>query len=76
MGIDGKFQNDVAAIKARGLSAGDGSYVAGFNQMQEYALNIAFNADSLIEELFDALERRHADDFVDEIKEKYGYVSY
>lgn len=43
--------------------------------MEEYSSFLREHGDyrdKLIKECFDALENRHADDLVDELKEKYG----
>ena len=42
-----------------------GEYASFLNENGDYR-------DRLIQECFGALERRHADDLVDELKEKYG----
>lgn len=42
---------------------------------QEYTLHLRTEGDykdRLIQDCFNALERRHADDLVDELKERYG----
>lgn len=41
-------------------------------EYSEYLRTNGDSRDKLIQECFDALERRHADDFVDALKERYG----
>jgi len=59
-------------VKLRSGNTGDGSYECGFLTAQEKSLQIMYDADELIDKLFDALCDRHADDLVDELKEEYG----
>ena len=53
-------------------SRGDHSYCAGFAEAHSQASEIVGKADELIERLLDTLCNRHADDYVDEIREEYG----
>lgn len=51
------------------------SMVALVYAAQEYTLHLRTNGDyrdALIKDCFNALERRHADDLVDELKDRYG----
>lgn len=64
------FKDKIDNIPANCFAYGD--YFNGFYQCRDEAGMIADKADELIEKLFDALERRNADDFVDKIKLEYG----
>ena len=39
----------------------------------EHLRQVGDSRDALIKECFKALERRHADDLVDELKDRFGY---
>lgn len=49
------------------------AYSQGHYDAKIAAIEIVAKYDELIQRLFDALCDRHADDYVDEIKEEYGY---
>lgn len=47
-------------------------YKEGYRDARHEAASLAVKSQALIEELFEALCDRHADDLVDELKEKYN----
>lgn len=49
-----------------------GSYEKGWSEARQVAAELAIKTDALIERLLDALERRHADDYVDSIREEFN----
>lgn len=65
------IREQISNIEVR--HGGEGHYHDGFYHARDEAFDIAYNADRLIEALFDALCDRHADDVVDELKAEFNY---